>query len=169
MTAHDGPFRRRRGGADTLPSLCFGLFGPLGRGSLAGSGTERALLLVLVILAVGTGLRGVATVPALFAGQILAGFSIGIVNVLLPSLVKRDFPETRGIDDRPLHDVAQPWRRHRGGRNGADCPCIRRIVGHRARPLGGSGGNCRGDLGAASSAGNKRPSPRRFQSDRAME
>jgi len=81
----------------TLPSLCFGLFGPLGPALSRRLGTERALLLVLAILAVGTGLRGVATVPALFVGQILAGFSIGIVNVLLPSLVKRDFPKRAAL------------------------------------------------------------------------
>ena len=60
-------------------------------------GTERALLVVLVILAIGTGLRGLATVPALFVGQILASFSIGIVNVLLPGLVKRDFPRRAAL------------------------------------------------------------------------
>jgi CP family cyanate transporter-like MFS transporter len=81
----------------TLPSLCFGLFGPLGPWLARRFGTERALLLVLVILAIGTGLRGIATVPMLFAGQILAGFSIGIVNVLLPSLVKRDFPKRAAL------------------------------------------------------------------------
>ncbi len=81
----------------TLPSLCFGLFGPLGPWLSRRLGIERALLLVLVILAMGTGLRGIANVPALFAGQILAGFSIGIVNVLLPSLVKRDFPKRAAL------------------------------------------------------------------------
>ncbi|HEX4000546.1 MAG TPA: MFS transporter [Pirellulales bacterium] len=80
-----------------LPSLCFGLFGPLGPALARRMGTERALLIVAVLLAVGTAIRGLATVPALFAGQILACFSIGIVNVLLPGLVKRDFPKRAAL------------------------------------------------------------------------
>src|SRR6478735_9428127 len=50
------------------------------------------LLACLVVLAVGTALRGFASVPMLLIGAVLAGGSIAIVNVLLPGLVKRDFP-----------------------------------------------------------------------------
>jgi CP family cyanate transporter-like MFS transporter len=75
----------------TVPSLCFGLFGPLAPGLARRVGTERALLIVLLLLTAGTALRGVPVAPALFAGQILACVSIGVVNVLLPGLVKRDF------------------------------------------------------------------------------
>lgn len=80
-----------------LPSFCFGLFGPLAPMLARRLGTEKALLVALVILAIGTGVRGLAAVPALFAGQILASFSIGIVNVLLPGLVKRDFPKQAAL------------------------------------------------------------------------
>jgi MFS transporter, CP family, cyanate transporter len=36
--------------------------------------------------------RGLASAPGLFAGQILACAGIAVINVLLPGLVKRDFP-----------------------------------------------------------------------------
>lgn len=76
----------------TLPSLCFGLYGPLGPWLSRRFGTERSLLLVLGMMVVGTALRGLGGAPALFAGQIIACAGIAVINVLLPGLVKRDFP-----------------------------------------------------------------------------
>src|SRR3546814_7179519 len=48
---------------------------------------------MLVLLVIGTALRGYGGIPALFAGTALAGASIAVGNVLLPSLVKRDFAQ----------------------------------------------------------------------------
>ncbi len=76
----------------TIPSLCFGIFGPLAPMLGRRLGRERALLAVLLLVALATALRGLPSAPALFAGQTLAAIGIGIVNVLLPGLVKRDFP-----------------------------------------------------------------------------
>jgi MFS transporter, CP family, cyanate transporter len=76
----------------TLPSLCFGLFGPLAPMLARRMGTERALLVMLVMLTAGIAMRVVPSWHALYAGQILACFSIGLMNVLIPGLVKRDFP-----------------------------------------------------------------------------
>lgn len=81
----------------TLPSLCFGLFGPLGPALSRRIGTEHSLLAVLVAMALGTALRGLGGAPALFAGQILSCGGIGVINVLLPGLVKRDFPQHAAI------------------------------------------------------------------------
>jgi MFS transporter, CP family, cyanate transporter len=77
----------------TLPSLCFGLFGPLAPLAASRLGSERALLVMLVLLACGTALRAVPTWQVLYIGQIVACFSIGLMNVLLPGVVKRDFPQ----------------------------------------------------------------------------
>jgi CP family cyanate transporter-like MFS transporter len=66
-----------------LPSLCFGLFSPVAPRLSRFLGMERAVLVALVVLVAGTALRGAGGSVSLFAGQI---------NVLLPSLVKRDFP-----------------------------------------------------------------------------
>lgn len=75
-----------------LPALCFGLFSPLGPWLSRVLGVERAVLAALILLVAGTALRGAGGAAGLFAGQILGCGAIGVINVLLPSLVKRDFP-----------------------------------------------------------------------------
>ena len=77
----------------TLPVLCLGLFAPLAPGLAARFGAERVILALLALLAAGTALRGIGTIPALLSGAALAGAAIAVVNVLLPGLVKRDFPD----------------------------------------------------------------------------
>lgn len=81
----------------TLPVLCLGLFAPFAPHLARRYGTERAILYLMVVLALGTVLRGLGSVPALVVGALLAGASIGIVNVLLPGLVKRDFPHRAAL------------------------------------------------------------------------
>jgi MFS transporter, CP family, cyanate transporter len=76
----------------TLPSLCFGLFGPIAPMLSRRMGSERALLLLLTLLAAGTALRVIPSWQLLYLGQVVACFSIGLMNVLLPGVVKRDFP-----------------------------------------------------------------------------
>ncbi len=77
----------------TLPVLCLGAFS-FGAAPVARRlGTEQAVLLALAAVAAGTALRGGATVPALLGGGVLAGAGIAFGNVLLPGLVKRDFPD----------------------------------------------------------------------------
>lgn len=75
----------------TLPVLCLGLFAPLAPRLAQRYGVERTLLGVVIILGLGTALRGYGGIGALFAGSALAGAAIAVGNVLLPSLVKRDF------------------------------------------------------------------------------
>lgn len=77
----------------TLPSLCFGLAAPLAPLAARRIGTERTLLAMVILLTGGIALRGLAGAPALYAGQILATLGIGVINVLLPGLVKRDFAD----------------------------------------------------------------------------
>ena len=77
----------------TLPVLCLGLFAPFAATLADRIGVERVLLIVLVLIGVGTALRAVGMVPALFLGSALAGAGIAMGNVLLPSVVKRDFPD----------------------------------------------------------------------------
>src|SRR5690606_20111411 len=42
-------------------------------------------------------LRGIPTFPSLLIGTVLAGAGIGIAGVLLPGLVKRDFPRQASL------------------------------------------------------------------------
>ncbi len=76
----------------TLPVLCLGLFAPLAPRLSQRIGPERTLLIVLVLLALGTALRGWGGIYGLFIGSAMAGAAIATGNVLLPSVVKRDFP-----------------------------------------------------------------------------
>ncbi|MGV8935497.1 MAG: CynX/NimT family MFS transporter [Allorhizobium sp.] len=75
----------------TLPVVCLGLFSPLAPRLAARIGAERTLMVVLLLLALGTSLRGLSSVPLMFFGTALAGACIAVGNVLLPGLVKRDF------------------------------------------------------------------------------
>lgn len=80
-----------------LPVLCFGLLAPVAPVLARRWGLERALLAALVVLAVGFAVRLVPTTWGLFAGTLVVGGAIGIGNVLLPALVKRDFADRVGL------------------------------------------------------------------------
>ncbi len=75
----------------TLPVVCLGAFSPLAPRLAQRIGSERTLLGVLLLLTLGTALRGLSSIPLLFFGTALAGAAIAVGNVLLPGLVKRDF------------------------------------------------------------------------------
>ena len=79
------------------PVLCFAVFSipaaPLARRF----GEERVLLAALLLLAVGLLARGALPRLLLFPGTVLAGAAIALMNVLLPSLVKRRRPAQSGL------------------------------------------------------------------------
>jgi CP family cyanate transporter-like MFS transporter len=77
----------------TLPVLCLGLFAPLAPLLARRFGAERVVLGILLTLAGGIILRSSFGEIGLFAGSVLAGASIGVIGVLLPGIVKRDFPK----------------------------------------------------------------------------
>jgi CP family cyanate transporter-like MFS transporter len=58
---------------------------------------EQVLLASLLVLASGILLRSAGAVAALFLGTAILGAAIAAGNVLLPSLVKREFPERTGL------------------------------------------------------------------------
>ncbi|MGB3288994.1 MAG: MFS transporter [Burkholderiaceae bacterium] len=81
----------------TLPVLCLGLFAPLAPRISQRIGPERTLLAVLFFLMAGTALRGLGDLYSLFIGTALGGAAIATGNVLLPSVVKRDFPKQAAL------------------------------------------------------------------------
>ena len=81
----------------TLPVVCLGVFAPLAPRLAQRIGAERTLLAVLLLLALGTALRGFGSLPLLFLGTAIAGACIATGNVLLPGLVKRDFAGRTGL------------------------------------------------------------------------
>ncbi|CAI3795582.1 putative transporter YycB [Pseudomonas sp. MM221] len=80
----------------TLPVLCLGLFAPLAPVLARRFGSERVILGILVTLALGIVVRSTFGATGVFVGSLMAGASIGIIGVLLPGIVKRDFPQHAG-------------------------------------------------------------------------
>jgi MFS transporter, CP family, cyanate transporter len=81
----------------TLPLLAFGLLSPIAPRVARRFGMERVLLASLLVLVAGILLRWAGVVAALFLGTVVLGAAIAVANVLLPGLVKREFPEHAGL------------------------------------------------------------------------
>ncbi|CAM5651871.1 MFS transporter [Mycolicibacterium aubagnense] len=81
----------------TLPVVCLGIFAPFAPRLAQRYGAERTLLGVMALVTLGTALRGFGSVPILFAATFIAGAAIAVGNVLLPGLVKRDFPDSMAL------------------------------------------------------------------------
>jgi CP family cyanate transporter-like MFS transporter len=75
-----------------LPLLMFAAFSPVASAVALRIGTERALWGALVGLSAGIVVRSAALPGAIWVGTAVVGASIAFFNVLLPSVVKRDFP-----------------------------------------------------------------------------
>ena len=81
----------------TLPLLAFALLSPVAPRVARRFGLEGVLLASLLVLAAGILLRWVGSVAALFLGTAILGSAIAFGNVLLPGLVKREFPARAGL------------------------------------------------------------------------
>ena len=89
----------------TVPVTLLGVFAPLAPVLARRFGAERVLLGAMGILTVGLLLRPAELgipgagghLPALLAGTAACGAAIALCNVLLPGLVKRDFPHRLGL------------------------------------------------------------------------
>lgn len=81
----------------TLPVLCLGIACALAAPLIRRIGADLAVLAGTTILAAGLMLRGLGGLVPLFAGTALAAIGIGLDNVLLPALVKRDFAGSGGL------------------------------------------------------------------------
>jgi MFS transporter, CP family, cyanate transporter len=75
-----------------LPLICFAVFSPVAPGVARRLGLDRALWVSLLLLLVGILTRSVPVEAAVWTGTVLIGTGIAFLNVLLPSLVKRDLP-----------------------------------------------------------------------------
>jgi CP family cyanate transporter-like MFS transporter len=84
------------GALATLPVLCFGLLAPLAPPLARRLGVHTAIAVAMVALVSGMLLRLVPGTVFLFAGTAVAGAAIATGNVLLPVLVRRDFPGRTG-------------------------------------------------------------------------
>ena len=88
------------GGADilvALPVFCFGALAPLAPSVARRFGSRPAVAGGLALLLVGLLVRLVPGLAFLFLGTAIAGTAIAVANVLLPVLVRSNFPERVGV------------------------------------------------------------------------
>ncbi|MCL6427452.1 MFS transporter [Bacillus subtilis] len=81
----------------TLPLLAFSLLSPFAPILARRFGMERIILYALVLLMLGITVRSLTATVPLFAGTVLLGLAIAVCNVLIPSIVKRDFSRNVGL------------------------------------------------------------------------
>lgn len=81
----------------TLPLLAFGVMSTLTPLLTRRLGVGGTMLLAMVLLALGSLMRGVTWISALYVGTLFCGVAIAFGNVLLPSIAKRNFPSQAGF------------------------------------------------------------------------
>ena len=80
----------------TLPLLAFAIISPLAGGLGRRWGEGRTILIGLCLILLGTLLRSTAGVPGLFLGTAIVGIGTALGNVLLPAVVKAEYPSRVG-------------------------------------------------------------------------
>ncbi|QDS36137.1 CynX/NimT family MFS transporter [Brevibacillus brevis] len=81
----------------TLPLLAFALFSPIVPKLGRKFGVEVMILISIILLTFGVILRSVSGITTLYIGTAVLGLAISVSNVLLPSLIKREFPGRIGL------------------------------------------------------------------------
>ncbi|AVK49300.1 transporter [Clostridium sp. MF28] len=81
----------------TLPLFAFAGFSPFAPNLARKFGTKLVLFWSLIFLTLGIILRSLFGDLGLFLGTVILGLSISVGNVLIPSLIKHEFPERVGV------------------------------------------------------------------------
>ncbi len=81
----------------TIPLLAFALISPFAPKLARRFGLELTLFGSLILLTAGIIIRSLGTIPTLLIGTFLLGLAIAFGNVLLPSLIKLNFPLQIGL------------------------------------------------------------------------
>ena len=77
----------------SLPIVCFGI-GAFASPALVKRFTlNRAMMFVLIVLSVAMATRLIGGFPALIVSTVIIGLAIAIANVLIPTIVREQFPE----------------------------------------------------------------------------
>ncbi|WP_233237946.1 MFS transporter [Bordetella sp. LUAb4] len=92
LQAHFALSPAQAGMLTTLPLLAFGFISPFAALLAREYGLERTLFAAMWLVAVGLMVRSAGPLWCLYLGTAISGAGIAVGNVLLPSLVKRDFP-----------------------------------------------------------------------------
>jgi CP family cyanate transporter-like MFS transporter len=81
----------------SIPLVCFVVFSPLAPRIGRKLGLEVTIWFSLVVLVIGFLIRLIPTVGTLFLGTAVVGLAITAGNVLLPAVIKRDYPTRTGL------------------------------------------------------------------------
>lgn len=81
----------------TLPVLFLGLLAPVAPLAARRLGVDRTVLAAVIVLALALLVRPYAGITGLFIGTVIAGGCIGVMGVLLPGIVKRDFSRSASL------------------------------------------------------------------------
>jgi CP family cyanate transporter-like MFS transporter len=79
------------------PVFCFGALAMLGPWLARRFGLRRAVLLLITAIFVGLIVRVGPDIATLFIGTLIVAGGIAAVNVLMPVIIKRDFPDSTGL------------------------------------------------------------------------
>ena len=86
----------------TLPLLAFALISPFSALLAREYGLEPTLFGALILIAGGIVMRSLGPAWCLYLGTWVIGSGIAVGNVLLPSLLKRDFPAASPASPAPM-------------------------------------------------------------------
>lgn len=85
------------GSITTLPLIAFALLSPFAPKIARRIGIQKTIAAALVVLILGIAIRSSAGTYALFAGTFFIGLAIAVGNVLIPAVVKLNFPLKVGL------------------------------------------------------------------------
>ncbi|WP_077210999.1 CynX/NimT family MFS transporter [Bacillus dakarensis] len=81
----------------TLPLIAFAILSPIAPKIAHKIGKERTVFIALLILGLGIFIRSTEMIFLLFFGTAFIGVGIALCNVLLPGIVKENFPKKVGL------------------------------------------------------------------------
>lgn len=96
ITANLGLTGRSSGLLTMLPLLAFAVVSPLAGKIGRRQGEGKTILIGLCLILLGTVLRSTLGVPGLFLGTAIVGIGTALGNVLLPAVVKAEYPTRVG-------------------------------------------------------------------------
>jgi MFS transporter, CP family, cyanate transporter len=96
IQSHGGLSAGWAGALTTLPVLCFGLLAPLAPPLARRLGIHTTIAVAMWALLAGILFRLIPGAGFLFVGTAIAGAAIATANVLVPVIVRRDFPDRTG-------------------------------------------------------------------------
>lgn len=85
------------GSITTLPLLAFALLSPFAPKIANRIGMEWTIAVSLILLIVGIAVRSLSGISFLFVGTLFIGLAIAIGNVLIPGIIKMNFPLRIGL------------------------------------------------------------------------